>query len=384
MHHTAQQRFSVRKGGYILFCVMLVAFLLVPVHSLNAQQSRTIEDAAGRTVHIPQEVERVICSGPGALRLLTYLRAQDRIVAVDSIEKRGSPVDMRPYAEANPQFEEYPLFGEFRGQDNPELIAALEPQPQVIFRTYPGMGKDPDDVQQKTGVPVIVLSYGNLTYDRPKLDRSLRLMGRVLGKQDRAEEVIGYLDRIISDLRERGSQVPRAERPRAYVAGVASRGPHGVRSTNPSYPPFQFLRVDNVAGELSTRDSPLSQATVAQEKILLWDPEVIFLDIASLHLEGGGNALNQLQNDPAYQALSAVRQNEVYGVFPYNSYTNNFESILANAYYIGNVLYPERFSDIDPMHKAEEICRFLNGSPAMEDINSQRMDNPAFSRLEVR
>ncbi|MEF8824394.1 MAG: iron ABC transporter substrate-binding protein [Desulfohalobiaceae bacterium] len=384
MQDTVQQKFPARKGVSILYCVILFAFLLVSVHPLNAEQARTIEDAAGRTVHIPHKVKRVICSGPGALRLLTYLQAQNRIVAVDSIEKRGSPVDMRPYAQANPQFEDYPLFGEFRGQDNPELIAALQPQPQVIFRTYPGMGKDPEDVQQKTGVPVIILSYGNLTYDRQKLNRSLRLMGRVLGKQDRAEEVIGYLDRVISDLRERGSQVPRSERPRAYVAGVASRGPHGVRSTNPSYPPFQFLGVENMAKELSTQERPLSQATVAQEKILLWDPEVIFLDIASLHLEGGGNALSQLQNDPAYQSLSAVRRNEVYGVFPYNSYTNNFESILANAYYIGSVLYPERFSDIDPMHKAEEICRFLNGSPAMKDINSQRMDNPAFSRLEVR
>lgn len=384
MQESIQQRSSTRKWGYILYCVIVFAILFVPAHSLKAEQRRSIEDAAGRTVHIPQEVEHVICSGPGALRLLTYLRAQERIVAVDSIEKRGSPVDMRPYAQANPQFQDYPLFGEFRGQDNPELIAALEPRPQVIFRTYPGTGKNPDDVQQKTGIPVIVLSYGNLTYDRPKLDRSLRLMGRVLGKQDRAKEVIGYLDRIISDLRDRGGQAPRAERPRAYVAGVASRGPHGVRSTNPSYPPFQFLGVDNVAGELSTQDSPLSQATVAQEKILLWDPEVIFLDIASLHLEGGSNALNQLRNDPAYQSLSAVQKNEVYGVFPYNSYSNNFESILANAYYIGSVLYPERFSDIDPMHKAEKICRFLNGSPAMKDINSQRMDNPAFSRLEVR
>jgi iron complex transport system substrate-binding protein len=384
MQDSAQQRYAVHKGVSILCCLILFAFLLVSVRPLHAEQVRTIEDTAGRTVDIPQDVERIICSGPGALRLLTYLQAQNRIVAVDSIEKRDSPMDMRPYAMANPQFKDYPLFGEFRGQDNPELIAALEPQPQVIFRTYPDMGKDPENVQQKTGVPVLVLSYGNLTYERRQLDESLRLMGRVLGKEDRAEKVISYLDRVINDLRERGSHGRPAERPRAYLAGVASRGPHGVRSTNPSYPPFQFLGVENAAGELSTQESPLSQATVAQEKILLWDPEVIFLDIASLQLKGGGNALNQLRNDPAYKSLSAVRQNEVYGVFPYNYYTNNFESILANAYYIGSVLYPERFSDIDPMHKAEEICTFLNGSPAMKDINSQGMNNPAFSRLKVR
>ena len=33
--------------------------------------NRIITDAAGRQVEIPQTIEYVICSGPGALRLLT-------------------------------------------------------------------------------------------------------------------------------------------------------------------------------------------------------------------------------------------------------------------------------------------------------------------------
>jgi ABC-type Fe3+-hydroxamate transport system substrate-binding protein len=47
---------------------------------------RTITDAAGRNVSLPPAVEHVICSGAGALRLLTYLQCQDRIVAVDDME----------------------------------------------------------------------------------------------------------------------------------------------------------------------------------------------------------------------------------------------------------------------------------------------------------
>ena len=65
-------------------------------HDLLANQNKSVIDAAGRTVSIPTKITRVICSGPGALRLLTCLGAQDLIVAVDDIgvKKTGSMPDL--------------------------------------------------------------------------------------------------------------------------------------------------------------------------------------------------------------------------------------------------------------------------------------------------
>jgi ABC-type Fe3+-hydroxamate transport system substrate-binding protein len=103
----------------------MVLLLAVPVSDFAAGQTRTIIDKTGRKVTVPVNVNRVICSGPGALRLLTYLRAQNLIVAVDDIEVKRNRFDARPYALANPEFETYPIFGEFRGFDNPELILSL-------------------------------------------------------------------------------------------------------------------------------------------------------------------------------------------------------------------------------------------------------------------
>lgn len=368
-----------------LFLALLPALLLLatllpgPGLCLDLRQ---ITDAAGREVTIPLTVERVICSGPGCLRLLTYLQAQDLIVAVDSIELRGAPIDARPYAIANPQLATYPLFGEFRGHDNPELIAALTPQPQVIFKTFAGRGHDPDLLQAKTGIPVIVLEYGNLTYGKASLDHSLRLMADVVGRSRRAAEVIGFFNALEQDLRERTRDIPPEKRPSCYIGGLGQRGPHGMQSTEPCFAPFAFTNAENVAGP-SSPDKQISHATVAKEQIIFWDPEVLFLDVSTMRLGAGANALDQLRNDPVYQGLSAVRGNRVYGLFPYNSYTQNFESILANAYYVGRVLYPERFLDVDPMAKAEEICTFLNGGPAFETLNRQ-FGGLAFSRIQVR
>src|SRR5690554_3190812 len=110
-----------------LLLLLLCTMLLSPL--AHAAQNHTITDAMQRQVSIPVEVRHVICSGPGCLRLLTYLQAQHMIVGVDSIEVRGVDADARPYAMANPQFATYPVFGEFRGHDHPERIVTLEPLP---------------------------------------------------------------------------------------------------------------------------------------------------------------------------------------------------------------------------------------------------------------
>lgn len=359
-------------------CLWLLLFAAVPGLAAN----RTLTDGIGRKVEIPAKVERVICSGSGCLRLLTYLKAHGRIVAVDSIELRGSPIDARPYAIANPQFKTYPLFGEFRGHDNPELIAGLQPQPQVIFKTYAGRGQNPDQLQAKTGIPVVGLEYGNLTYGRKDLNRTLELMTDIMGVRKRTEAVINFFDAMEQDLKERTRDIPEDKRPTCYIGGLGQSGPHGFQSTEPSFAPFVFVNAKNVAAP-SPSEKQLPHATVAKEQIVFWDPEVIFIDVSTLRLASGASALDQLRSESTYQSLSAVHKGRVYGLFPYNSYTQNFEAIFANAYYVGKVLYPERFKDIDPMVKAEEISVFLNGGPAFETLNRQ-FNGMAFSRITVR
>lgn len=326
---------------------------------------REITDAANKKIIVPAKVEKVICSGSGCLRLLTYLNAHHHIVAVDGIEVKGSPIDARPYAIANPQFRTYPIFGEFRGYDNPELIAGLNPQPDVIFKMLPGGGITPMMLASKTGIPVVSLVYGTLTYNRQQLNSSLRLMGNVIGKNERAETVIAYFDSIIMDLKIRSTDKSSMT---CYIGGLGYSGPHGIQSTDPAFAPFAFLGLKNIASQGKDTDM-VSYLNIAKEQLVVWDPDVIFIDISTLRLGADINALAQLRNDPAFKHLKAIKNNRVYGLFPNNSYNQNFEVVLANAYFIGKIIFPEAFSDIDPMEKAEEISKFLNGGPSFTKLN---------------
>lgn len=359
------------------FCIVIVA-----IGFATSVMARTVKDSSGCEYNVPDEVKKVICSGPGSLRLLTYLQAERLIVGVDDLETRHNRLDSRPYAIANPWFRKMELFGEFRGHDNPERILSLARAPQVIFKTFGQMGHDPVELEQKTGIPVVKLLYGNLTDMRNRLYDSLRLMGEIIGKKQRAEEVIRFFEDSIRDLEVRTARSSGKERPVVFLGGVSSKGPHGFQSTEPSYPPFEFVHANNPAAVGGVLSSGLSHSQVAKEQIIAWDPDYLFIDLSTTLMGDDAGGLYELQNDPAYQSLTAVQGNRVFGVLPYNLYATNYGSILANAYFIGKLLYPEQFDDVDPVSKADEIYTFLIGSPVFS-VMDRDFANQVFKRIKV-
>ena len=341
---------------------------------------RTLTDSLGNTVTLPVTIKHTIGSGSGCLRLITYLGAQDKIVAVDDIETRQNRFESRPYALANPRFKTLPIFGEFRGHDHPERIVSLSPLPQVILKTFSNMGVDPSELRQKTGIPVVTMAYGDLGDQRQTFFKTLEIAGRTLNKEARARAVIAFFKAQIAELEKRTAGV--ANPPTCFVGGIAYKGPHGFQSTEPGYPPFQFVNAVNVAATPGNLGGRMTRSTISKEKLMAWDPEVLFLDLSTLQMGNAGGGLAELKTDPAFQSLTAVQQGRIFGVLPYNWYAQNFGSILANAWFIGKVLYPDRFTDVDPARKADEIYTFLVNRPMFKAMD-ERFGKHAFKRIDL-
>lgn len=371
--------------------IKFVVFFLIPV-SISCDkkcldqkaklQTVEITDHSIRKVIVPKEVNSILCSGSGCLRYICYLQGQEKIVAVDDIETQKSAFNARPYHLANPKFTSMPIFGEFRGYDNPELIVSLKQQPQVIFKTYSSTGYNPQELQKKTGIPVISLEYGDLTHYVDTLFASLRLMGKIINKEKRAEDCISFFKSTIDDLKKRTQSIPDGKKVSCYIGGIAFRGPHGVLSTEPGYAPFTFLSAKNVAFNPTDGKNQKRSMIIAKEKLIEWDPEIMFIDLSTLQLTDKTSAIYQIKNDPVYKNLKAIKNNNIYAVLPYNGYTTNHGSVFANAYYIGKILFPEQFNDIEPQKKADEIFTFLVNSPVFEQLNTM-FQNQVFKQLEL-
>ncbi len=333
--------------------VIIATILLISLISAGCVENEdddvetlTIKDMLGREVEVPQEINRVVGLMAGSVRLLVYLDAVDLIAGVEDVEERPG----RPYWFAHPELADMQKIGPQHGGEAEAIIAV---EPDVIFITYVG-DTEADELQDKTGIPVVGLEYGDLGPNREDLYGSLRLMGRILGRKDRAEEVITYMNDLIEDLDTRSSS-SATESPRCYVGGIGQRGAHGLTSTILDYQPFEFVNADNVASDLGIGHKHLDS-----EQILEWDPEVMFLDAGGLeHIKEGFDT---------YAGVDAVRNERLYLLMPFNWYTTNFGTLLANAYYIGTVLYPEAFHDIDPADMANEIYENLVGASIYDDM----------------
>lgn len=353
------------KKILILFLLLLVFFsccVQQQEQSVEKIEKIKIRDLAGRTVEVPKNVSKIVAIGPGALRLVVYMQAVDRVVGVEDAEKRWE-FYTRPYRLANPKLAELPTIG-VGGPDDPKpnIEEIMKLKPDVIFAVV--SAQYAESLQEKTGIPVVVLNYGTLgNFRTTELFESIRLMGKILGEEKRAEEVIAYINDIVVDLDNR---TRNAERPsKVYVGALGFKGVHGITSTTCRFPPFEVNNIfsENIACKVNTT----AHVFVDKEFLLKEQPEIIFLDLGNLQL-----VKDDYSKDRSfYDSLKAFREGKVYGIYSFNFYNTNIEQALVNSYWVGKVLYPEKFKDIEIREKANEIYRFFVGKPLYEEISSK-------------
>ena len=134
------------------------------------------------------------------------------------------------------------------------------------------------------------------------------------------------------------------------------KGTHGIESTQADFPPFSAINARNVADETGMKGSLM----IDKEQLLVWNPQYIFVD------ESGWPMIKKDYgaNPGLYASLRAVKEGRLYGYLPYNFYSTNVDTAIADAYFMGTVVYPDAFKDVDPVAKAGEIYRFLLGADA--------------------
>lgn len=322
--------------------------------------SRTVSDLAGRTVVVPVEVDRVAAIGSGALRLVVYAGGAERVVGIEEFETR--PPVARPYTLANPALLELPVIGAGGPDSAPDAERLLGVAPDVIFIAQIADGEAADKLQAATGIPVLVVSYGNPgTLDEPFFT-SINLVGEVLDTSERSAEVVAYVRGALADLAKRTDDVPDAGKPTAYVGALGFKGARGIESTQPKYLPLAAIGAANVAGGLEQPGSVM----IDREQLVAWDPAHVFLDLGGLSLVREDVAADR----GFYEGLTAAREGCIYAQLPFNNYSTNVEIALSDAYFAGTVLFPERFADIDPAAKADEIATALVGEPVYERLSA--------------
>jgi len=323
-------------------------------NTVQETATKKVTDILGREVEVPSEVNSIIALGAGGLRMICYAEQQDKVIGVEESEQDQTLAKGYNYVNYE-SFKDLPIVGT-GGAGGYEAYEEeiIKIAPDVIFAAYP---KDlADDLQNKTGIPVVVIMYDGGMFDG-KLYQSMELIGNVLNCQDRCTEVVNALKDWQEDLASRTANIPDDSKPNAFTGACSFSGGHGIEGTYAQFPPFTAIGAKNVADGLSETPKGI---VVDLEQITVWDPEYIFLDPNNMELVNENYAVNA----NFYDSLSAVKNGKVYSQVAYNWYTTNIETAVVDSYYAGVVMFPDKFDDVDIKTLANNVYTTLLGDKA--------------------
>lgn len=353
----------MRKQNFQLFFYSLLiagCSLLLACNSLPEQKvtpaTKVVTDALGRKLTVPTTLKKIYPLRAGTLRLLCYLQLAEKVAYVELNEKKRTV----PYLMAYPDLKELPVLGVGNNVD-PEHLAASDVE--IVIATYMS-AQEADALQNKSGKPVFVVSYGDLVDLKKEFYAALKSIGDLTGKSGRADSLIGFIEENLVELK---SRVPQNQsKNTVYVGGVAYNGSQGITSTRVRYPPFYYLNlttpVDAISNAAMAIGAGQKNSLLDIEQILIWNPTYIFLDAA------GKDIWQQELKKPAIRRLTALQSGKTFSLLPFNWHTINYENLLCNTWFVGKTVYPETFAEVNIEKKSAEIISYFYGTNIFDEI----------------
>ncbi|MFA5447205.1 MAG: ABC transporter substrate-binding protein [Sphaerochaeta sp.] len=355
---------------FIVLVSLAVGLGAAPQTERPAVEQRTIVDMRGREVVLPAAVDKIIALDAGSLRLVSYVDATDKVIAVED-EGHGREITdyemfaLATYRIAYPHLRTLPSIGSANSHE--AIIAA---NPDLVISSAVDREKL-DHLQNILGIPVIGVDVDIEFYEMDKFYYQLSMLGEALDREDRAKTLTNGLKALMDDLAARKTQVTTPKR--GYAGGMMYYGMADLFRTTGDFIPFDFTEAVNV---MPTNPAGNRQPYMTDlESLIAASPDYIFIDAANLNLSREGYRKNKKALD---ELVPAFTNKDVYVTFVYKYYGTNWDNQLVNVYYVGKVLYPELFADVNIAQKAEEIWTLFFGVPlSFSEVIEQQQAMPA-------
>ena len=355
----------------IMAAVLLLSLCACGVQGAPDDGDVSVTDMVGREVNInPGTYKRVVCIGAGALRMYCYIGDVAILAGVEDIDnttlaERPAMFDSvaRPYVLAYGEtFNSLPscgVGGPMAQSAEAEKILACDPD--IVISEFEDKDKS-DALQEQLGVPVITLSTGSKGVFDEKFYGSMELLGKVFGKEAKAEALVTYVKDEAAAISARVADIPETEKPSVYICGLGNWGTTDHLMTAESYASFEVAGVKNVVSGLGIQGvGPIEEEKFVE---LGEQMDIIIMDAAAV------KNIKPLyaEDSTMFDTCKAWQNGEVYLEMAYNAYYTNYEIALLNTWFIAKTVYPEAFADIDMTARTNEVTKQFLGSELADEI----------------
>lgn len=375
----------MRKILKLLSLTLLLASCAGEASSESGNLTVTIEDANGRKVEVtPGSYEHVVCIGAGALRLYSYLGDLSLLAGVEdidnpSLETRPAMFDKaaRPYLIAGEEtFKTLPSCGKGGPQNQrAEAEKILSCHPDIVISAYEDIDQA-NSLQSTLSLPVLTVRYGDQGVFDESFRISLAMLGKVFGKEERATELISYVDACKEEISSATAEVE--SKPKAYIGGLGFWGVTDYLYTSNTYPCFTVANIENVASSYGLAKTGVQKLEKETFLTISKETDVMILDSAAID-----NIKAEYKEDPTiFEDSKAFQSGEIYLQLAYNAYYTNLELMLANTYFAAKCVYPSLFEDLDMNEKLNEITSKFLGKELASEINAYPCSYGGYQKID--
>jgi len=299
--------------------------------SVEALPAVTFRDAFGNPVQVAAPVRRIVVINGDAVEILCAIGAMDNIVGISS------------YTAKNPG-----PAGEMTGKTavgstmSPSIEKIIECRPDLVIAYEMWMSQKAFEAKLiPLGIPVARL----YCYRIDHLDEEIRILGRLVSREDQAEAYIAYRNRIIDTVKQRTRHLQ-----------------FKVRVYNESYAPYKTvsdgcgadLLLDLAGVENIAAGQPIPWPEATSEWLVEQNPDLIIKVASATFIKNGYGVVdvkaidafrNALIARPAWNRIKAVKNDRVH-IMASEIWVGPRAPI--GILYMAKWAYPEHFADMDP------------------------------------
>ena len=234
-----------------------------------------------------------------------------------------------------------------------------------------------DALQAQLGVPVVTLSTGSGGGFDEKFSGSMELLGRIFGKEEKAAQLVKFVQDEAAAISARVADIPEENKPSVYICGLGNWGTTNHLMTAESYVSFEIAGVKNVVSGLGMQGvGPIEEEKFVE---LGADMDIIIMDAAAVK-----NIKPLYAEDPTiFDTCKAWQDGEVYLEMAYKAYYTNYEIALINTWFIAKTVYPEAFADIDLTAKTNEVTKMFLGAELADEIFACPSSFGGYQKIET-
>lgn len=343
--------------------------------SLAQADTVTLTDIAGRQVQVETPVQRVIL-GEGRQAFFTAVLETDdpfaRVVGWRDDLREADPDSYAAYVQKFPEIDAIPTFGGFKeGTFDIEQAVSLNPD-VMILNLEAKAATDEAGYEEKlaaVGIPIVYIDFREKPFENTM--KSMELIGRLYGKEDRAAEFNAFFTAEMDKVRNVISAQTDLDRPLVFVERAGGYSEDCCMSFGGE----NFGRMVEEAGgtNMAAPFIPGTFGTVNAEQIVASDPEIVVVTGGNweAYVPGGAwvgvapgadlavakDKLAGLMQRPAFAGTRAVTSGQVHAIW--HQFYNNPYSFVA-VQQLAKWLHPKLFADLDPEATLKELHdRFL-------------------------